>query len=90
MVNPDSLNRQARCFLQKPAKAESETGYKGVTRKENGRYFVAGWNFGKTKKSLGGYDCVIEAAKAYDTYIRKTVGDWAYCNFHTNGKRRMK
>lgn len=84
------LTLQARSCLKKPAKPESGTGYKGVSlRKSSNRFYCIVWQKDKPKKSIGGFATAIEAAKAYDSYIRENVGEWAYTNFLKNGHRRV-
>lgn len=75
-------NRSQNCYNSKLPK-NSTTGFKGVTMKLSGGTW---WCYvqiqvEKKRRSLGYFDCPIEAAKCYDKYARKYHGEFARTNF---------
>ena len=87
-INPDNLSGIVRESLKKPARFNSRTGFKGVTYiAVRNRYYARAWTKKNPKVSIGGFATAKEAAKAYDAYVRRTIGDWVFCNYKKNGVR---
>jgi len=88
-IDPKTLPHQARQALAKPPRKSCVTGFKGVTYiQRTNRYYVRVWRPNRDDKtSIGGFRNVVEAAKAYDEYMRRTVGDWVWCNYNKDGSR---
>lgn len=60
---------------------DNTSGYKGVSyNKKTNKYRAQIWVNSK-RKSLGYYDCPIEAARAYDRAAREHFGKFAILNF---------
>jgi hypothetical protein len=60
------------------------SGYKGVSwRKKENKWYT---NITVNRKNLhiGGFSCLVKAAKAYDEAARKHFGDFAWLNFPCN------
>ena len=70
-----------------PLRAKS--GYKGVFRKKNGRYFASIVCDMKTHY-LGSFGCAVEAAKAYDEAAIRLHGAFAVLNFAREGFRSIR
>lgn len=74
-----ATTQQNNCNAPKP-QTENGTGYRGVDRRESGR-FRASIRVDYKKIALGTYDDAVSAAKAYDAGAKRYHGEFALLNF---------
>jgi hypothetical protein len=76
-------NREENC-RNKKKHSNNRSGYKGVSRHNDGRW-QAEISVSGQKKYLGRFDTKEEAAKIYDKEALKHFGEFAYLNFPYGG-----
>ncbi len=68
--------------MNRPIRADNKAGYKGVHKDKTCKNrYVAQIRINREKVYLGGFNCPIEAAKAYDKAAKESQGEFACTNF---------
>lgn len=64
-----------------PPSGKGTSKYKGVSKNPKDGFFYARSHKNKKDKHIGIFKCEKDAAKAYDDYVIKEYGEFAYLNF---------